>query len=401
MVTAAARRSLLIAVATFGSACERAEAPTFAVRDSAGVRIVENTSPSWAEGESWSVAAEPALSIGALDGPPETSFDAVRSVLRLADGVIVVADFGSSEVRFFDGSGAFVRAFGASGEGPGEFRSMRSMGVGSDSIWIYDLQLNRLTMIDPSSLGFRVSPVEAQRLSLGAAGTLADGSMIFASDMTFASGPENPPPAGMQRGNAAYVHVAASGETIDTVVVAAGADLFIRLGTDFVEVIRPLFGRTVSHALRGDRLLFGDQERYEIRVYELDGTLLEIQRRSGLDLAVTDADRSAALEEMLGDVAEDRRPAIRTRYADMETPPTRPAFTTFLTDPLEYLWVQDFVQGLTAATWSVFAPDGVWLGEVTFPDRFQPMQILEDEVLGVWRDELDVEYVRSYALTRR
>jgi hypothetical protein len=392
-------RALAIALPTLAWACESPPLATFVVRDSVGVRIVESAAPSWSEEEGWSVAAEPALSIGALDGPEEVSFDAVRSVLRLADGMIVVADWGANQVRFFDATGAFVRAFGASGEGPGEFRLMRSVGVLSDSTWVYDLQLNRLTVIDPSSLGFRVSPLEAQRLGLGAAGTLPDGSMIFASDMTFGSGPE-PPPAGMQRGNAAYVHVTPSGETIDTVLIAAGADVFVRFGADFIEAIRPLFGRTASHALRGDRLLYGDQELYEIRVYARDGTLLEILRRSGLDLAVTDSDRAAALDEMLGDVTEDRRPAIRARYADMETPATRPAFTTFLTDPLDHLWVQDFVQGLTATTWSVFSPDGVWLGEVTFPERFQPTQILEDEVLGVWRDELDVEYVRVYALRR-
>jgi hypothetical protein len=395
-----ARWPSLIALVALASACERPEPPTYAVRDSAGVRIVESSTPAWSEEQRWSVAAEPHLDIGALDGPPELSFDALRSVLRLADSMIVVADWGSNEVRFFDGTGEFLHTFGASGQGPGEFTLMRSVGVLADSIWVYDLQSNRLTVIDPSSLGFRVSPVEAQRLGLGAAGTLADGSLIFASELTFASGPESPPPAGMQRGRAAYLHVTASGETIDTVVVAAGSDLFIRLGADFIEAIRPLFGRSVSHALRGDRLLFGDQEHYEIRTYELDGALVEIHRRLGLDLAVTDADRSAALEEIVADAAEDRRPQIRARYADMQTPSTRPAFTAFLVDPLDHLWVQDFVQGVTATTWSVFAPDGVWLGEVSFPERFQPMQILEDEVVGVWRDELFVEYVRAYALAR-
>jgi hypothetical protein len=87
-------------------------------------------------------------------------------------------------------------------------------------------------------------------------------------------------------------------------------------------------------------------------------------------------------------------------YGDMETSPTRPAFVTFLLDPLGYLWVQDYMPVGPAARWSVFAPDGVWLGEVTFPERFQPTQILADEVVGVWRDDLLVEYVRAYALRR-
>jgi hypothetical protein len=85
----------------------------------------------------------------------------------------------------------------------------------------------------------------------------------------------------------------------------------------------------------------------------------------------------------------------------MPRPTSRPAFGAFVVDALGHLWVQDFAPDGAATTWAVFAPDGVWLGEVTLPDRFRPTQILAAEVLGVWRDDLDVEYARAYALDRR
>ncbi len=50
--------------------------------------------------------------------------------------------------------------------------------------------------------------------------------------------------------------------------------------------------------------------------------------------------------------------------------------------------------------WTVFSRDGVWLGEVEMPARFVVMDIGEDYVAGVMRDELDVEYVHVYALRK-
>ena len=53
-----------------------------------------------------------------------------------------------------------------------------------------------------------------------------------------------------------------------------------------------------------------------------------------------------------------------------------------------------------ASTWTVFDPAGRMLGELSTPPRFQVIQIGDDYVLGVWKDDLDVEHVRLYALAK-
>jgi hypothetical protein len=313
--------------------------------------------------------------------------------------VITVLDAGSGEVRFFDREGTFLRSFGREGDGPGEFQFIRFAGLARDSIWIYDFRLNRLTFVDLATSGFRSAPVEARALNLGAPGALADGSLLLTADVTLGATPDDLE-SGMGRSDAAYVHVAATGETIDTILVTPGAERFIRLGDDFVEVIRPPFGKSVSDALRGDRLLHGGQDAYEIRMYDLDGTLLEIARRPAVDVSVSESAYLDAVEARVALAAEAARSRIRSAYDEMPRPTSRPAYGAFLVDALDHLWVQDFSVDGDASTWAVFSPDGVWLGEVTLPDRFRPTQILEDEVLGVWRDDLDVEYVRAHALRR-
>ena len=53
---------------------------------------------------------------------------------------------------------------------------------------------------------------------------------------------------------------------------------------------------------------------------------------------------------------------------------------------------------LVPSVWSVFDAQGRWLGDVTLPARFSPMDIGADYVLGVARDEDGVETVAMYTL---
>jgi hypothetical protein len=48
----------------------------------------------------------------------------------------------------------------------------------------------------------------------------------------------------------------------------------------------------------------------------------------------------------------------------------------------------------------VFDPSGAWLGSVELPPRFFAFGISEEYVVGVWKDEMDVQRVRVYELVK-
>jgi hypothetical protein len=50
--------------------------------------------------------------------------------------------------------------------------------------------------------------------------------------------------------------------------------------------------------------------------------------------------------------------------------------------------------------WSVFADDGIWLGDVLAPEGLRVVDARGDTVLGIWRDEFDVEYVQVHEIVR-
>lgn len=82
---------------------------------------------------------EPTLEIGVVEGDDAYTFASVDDVLRLPDGRIVVSDGGNTRISVYDASGAFVRAWGTRGEGPGELRTLsRIYPRGTDSLMAAD-----------------------------------------------------------------------------------------------------------------------------------------------------------------------------------------------------------------------------------------------------------------------
>ena len=163
----------------------------------------------------------------------------------------------------------------------------------------------------------------------------------------------------------------------------------------------PLFARTAVAAIRGGQVIAGDQERFELRVYDPRGTLERSIRILGLDLSIAASDVDRLIEEETARRPASDRAGFRRDLASMEVPPTRPAFGDILVDDDGNFWAAEYVRWPRfPRTWTVLDPDGRWLGAVSMPEGFRPLHVGRDWVLGVWRDELDVERVRIYALAR-
>ena len=96
----------------------------------------------------------------------------------------------------------------------------------------------------------------------------------------------------------------------------------------------------------------------------------------------------------------------------MILPDFHTAFDRLYVDRVEHLWVRHHhprydhpheflgVRFPYAWTWDVFDSAGRWMTTLTTPVALEIHDIGEDYILGVWRDEMDVEYVRMYSLDR-
>ena len=396
------RRSAVTVLALVASAvvgCGGAQTGPVAVeRDSAGVRIVESPA-ALADRPLWTVAAEPDLEIGLLEGAEPYQLSQVQSARRLSDGRIVIANGGTHDLRFFDAAGTHLTSVGREGEGPGEFKGLGlAIVLPGDTLAAYDWNLRRVSFFDPGggfvrSVGFDFPagfPVPI--------GRFADGAWLCSRGFTFSPGNDG---SEIVRDTVPFLVFDPSGTLRDSIGPFPGTEFYVRSSGRSAFATSLPFGRTTEAAVVGDRFYAGHTERYEITRYTPAGGTELILRLDRGPVAVTAGDLGRYKAERLEDADASFRQQTARNLEDMPYPATFPAFADLTVDPDGNLWVLDFNRpGDERRRWIVFAADGRALGAVETPPGLRVLEIGRGYVLGVWQDDLDVEHVRLYELRR-
>ena len=239
-------------------------APGFEILDTAGVEIVENARPPTDSRLGWRVGAQPALSIGEVDGPDPYLLD-ISDVLRLPDGRIIVADRASRELRAFDTLRVHLATWGGSGEGPGEFTSLVHVDPWpGDSLVARWSQGNRLTVFDSQGNYGRVFGIQ-DRVRLFVETVLPEG-LVLASR----SGPSETSPDGHGRALRFYEIRGPEGEPGPSIGSFRGSELYSPPVDDGVMVIRIPFSRDVAGVPWGGGHVLGFMETPAgLRVFQI------------------------------------------------------------------------------------------------------------------------------------
>jgi hypothetical protein len=172
-------------------------------------------------------------------------------------------------------------------------------------------------------------------------------------------------------------------------------------GSGSITVTSRAFGRSEQVAVVPDGFFYGSSDSYEIGRYDPAGRLLRLVRGPREVRPVTPADVERYKEARRTGADESARQRQERSLAAMPFPETMPAHGDIQADRAGNLWVSDYmVTPDDPARWTVFDPEGRMLGAVVTPARFRVHDIGEDYVLGVWKDELDVEHVRVFPLEK-
>lgn len=400
--------ALVLALSLLPVACAPGDAggPRVTQRDSAGVTLVFNTGSAPTDGGGWEVADTPSLSIGTVEGDEAYQLFGVSGAHRFADGRIAVVNAGSREVRIFDRRGKHLVTFGQRGGGPEEFEMPVLAGALGDTLLVVDQAQHRMTFLHPDSgfLGIvRISDEVGGYLN--PAGTFAGGEVVFggAFDMRRIGELHN----GVNRAHTFYRASALDGSLAADFGDKYGADFFIRDLEGEGRAAQPAlipFGRTPMAAVSPRYFFFSDQARYEIEVYKDSGALVRLIRLEQEPVAVTAEDGERYIQDMVdqaGGGDPSQASAIRALLGDIPLPETFPPHGELRGDYADGLWVQDFQRpGAENRAWNVVDDTGALVGRVTLPERFNPLQIEADYILGLGWDEMGVEYVRLYDLSR-
>lgn len=398
-------RAFLLALLTFATvACaggDDAAVARTAARDSAGVRIVENRAPEWEGDSGWRIADEPSLTIGSVDGDQEYLLSRVASAVRLSDGRIVVADGGSSQLRFYDAEGRFLSASGGSGEGPGEFTFLnRVWRRPGDTLVATDLK-PRTSHFDPAGRYLRAVPAaipEGARI-LSIVGQADDGTYLA---MSGTRGMGSNDAGRVIRDTLQLFRIAPDGSASTLLARQPGQERWgLHLGGVTNFPFLP-FSAPASYAAGGRHFALGTGREPEVVLWNTDGTVATRVRWAAERRPVTSelVDRYRE-HNLAGETDPNERRRLEVFLAEAPVADSLPVYQSLLLGDDGHLWVQEYRPSWERdVSWQVFAPDGRWLGRVRTPPRFRLLQVGEEFVLGRWLDEDDVEYVRVYGLLK-
>lgn len=360
-------------------------------------------------GPRWSITSEPQLVIGMLDGPEEYQFFDVAAAARQSDGDLVVADAGTHTVRLYDRDGAFVALLGGAGSGPGEFRDPSQVMIGpDDAIRVWDNTTFRVTHFDAAGVFTGVQAVRLDGIAKAITPPLypATAQLLAGGDLLvrLVEKTKAQPSEARFRRRSGALRVSADLSVIDTLMFFADVEQVTVNSMWGPLPIEPLLAKRTQIAVHGseDRLCIGEQVGAEIACFGPDGSRALLQWHHQPS-AVLPAEIAAWRDETMEIYGQKMSSDDARRFVNqVPLPEVRPAYSSLVLDHAGNLWVElgpSEGKGSTWVDYLVFDPTGKMLDMLPLP-RLQVLEIGEDYVMGVYRDELDVQYLQVYGITK-
>ena len=361
-----------------------------AVRDSAGVRLVEHRSE----------LSGPAIALELLwehgHDADDYTFQFVSSGGLQPDGGAVITDFGNREVIAIGPDGSFNGVLAGTGQGPSEVMRPGAVVVpGQDTVWIKDPGNAKLMRFEGGALAATVSTSGDRTLTSGMMpiGVGADGELLMTTS-SFRSDFEQPwldghltrfdPTTRLLDTVGAYPMASRTSKTERNPyspygVVAAAGRGFVHGRTDVPQLTwRDSNGEVVQFVRWRPRLRYPDAEMWD----QFEASLRADLRR--VNPGMGDERLQAFLEEQAASHSVDTSKPV-------------PLFGRIRGTPVGAVWLPSFVPGSARPTgYLVVSSDGAAVGVAEFPRPLSILDAGEQMVLGIYADDLDVQGVAVY-----
>ena len=371
------------------------------MRDSAGVRIVEYAGVPEVE-PPFALAAEPLYRHGA--NPGDYEFEQINFGRLFPDGGAVLSDEWSSELVVLNPDGTTHEVLAGRGEGPGEVGFVDALfAPGQDSVLVADRRLGRVTLFAGRSIA-RAAELH-RSIGLRVAGIGSSGELLLVTSVLFTAPNFRTGFEGEWRlGHMARVDMETA--ALDTV---ASYDFVTRIPPE-LEWWDPIeaMGQVV---VANRQFVYTRSDRPEVTWRLPDGSVTQIVRWQAepapltgeLVQSVEAAQRRRTRAEYRS-VSESRFEEIMqgdmAAYSASVGRPM-PLFGLPFADAEGRVWLPSYRPGgfqEGASPYTVVSPDGEWLGRIEAPPGVRILDVTGEFVLGVFRDEMDVESVVVYAL---
>jgi hypothetical protein len=345
------------------------------------------------------VEATEELRLGAVDGPPESTFNRIVDARLGPDGTLLVLDGGDHLIKVFDESGTPLRTIGGEGEGPAEFLAASNLSLRGDTLWVLDWRLQKIASFD---IGGTLLDTRRIEYSIFQHGSPTDftprigGRFVIAGTTGGCALPRRP------SDNLWRVYAVGADGTIQDTLMRdeIGNSLGAYTSTSCTAASWP-FGpaQRIAFDPRGGAFR-STGDAFEI--VQLDTSLSQIttiMRYAAPQRPVTAADRQAFQDRLdARETPADLLRALKRAVDSAGYPETWPAVTALKVGNSGTVWAQrarpvrDEHQ-----EWDVLI-DGRHARTVVLPGTLRVVDIRGNRILGVLTDDLDVQYVAVFGV---
>ncbi|MEO5826977.1 MAG: hypothetical protein ABIR59_13910 [Gemmatimonadales bacterium] len=407
MITSRRRASALGLIAIAALACgEDAGRGGRTTVDSAGSTVVTSTVSVWGDSAKWSIDSTPLVVIGDPTHAAAALLIDIVGVRLLDDGRLALVSNDEKAILYFDRSGLPVGRAGSRGNGAGEFQQTTLISAPSDSILIWDHELDRGTMFSPGGRPVRTFALtgdSGSRYGFAPAARLENGELLVAARI----GATLREHTGVRREPVPLRRASATGAVGQLLIVVPGNEQLVVSTTQHVSAMERPFGRRTLIGTSGDDVLIATGERDEVMVVRPQGRRMLIWRINRPGRLVDSMDRARQMVRYRAQAAqlppEFSGPMLRA-IAEAGFPTELPPYDQLLVDATGATWLREDVgpihRDISPQHWTIFDRKGRWLGEVTSPAGLVVHQVTRDRVVGIWTDEDGVQQVHIHTLRR-
>jgi hypothetical protein len=423
------RRSAFCLLSVLSVSCVEGEssadgAPS-AGRDSAGVHLVDNGTPVWADGTGWKVDSVPLTSVGGDDTDLQQQFRSISAALRMANGNVAIA--ADNELRLFAPDGRYLRTLARQGSGPGEFRSlqdvwrlagdsllatqslagggMKNVLIGPDGALVREEQPNvdRYRALGPWAECMSLVLPDRSRITCQDDPTIPLSATNRGNTMD-ARGYASPGPGMLRRLKRQHV-LSPSLDTSYRLGITAEPEQFgVLLNGQYLGFsMHPLYSRSLTAAGGSPlRIVTFMNPGYELQVWTPTGRLETIIRRVGARRATSEQERKDALDEVLTMTrSESQDPALLAQMAAIPMPDSLPAAVSLTVAATGEMLVmrEGLLPSQRQSLYDVFDRTGAWLGVLRLPRHTRITDVGRDYLLVIRNDDRDgprAEVLRLY-----
>ena len=297
-----------------------------------------------------------------------------------SEGQVYVVESSFNGIHVFSAIGDHITSIGRSGAGPGEFQNAPHIHVGpSDTLYAFDYWPRRLSVFSPESHELEYS------LTLGSSYDACPPTSLLGVEqqgfvLLCTEGVGSPAEAHMTQFSRVYVQSWARRVVSDSIAVLPVREELVHTTHDTMQFRSLRYGRSPHfvYALGGP-LYYAWNDAIRIQVVGLDGTLQDEVNVSHEPIRVTRKERDDALASYRLTAGN----APFDNLARARLPATKPAFSYFLVDDLDRLWVRlSRPEGASEIKWLIVDQQGQVIASTMLSSQMRPRRIRGNRVYG-------------------